>query len=153
MPDAGTASQPGTGNPAPAGRHAPGQDGTPDSGPDSGPAAGTQAAAAECSDPQPAAAGQAAALLGEAASAASGVGLALDGGYLPAALAAADALVAAAAQARRLIKAAAAGRRPRAAGPADPGGALLEAARRALPTIRPATGSRLPVTRCAPGSR
>ena len=73
-------------------------------------------------EPQPAAAGEAAALLRELASAATGAGDALDGGDTAAALAAMDAICAGATQSRRLVKVAAAGRKPRGTGtPGRPG--------------------------------
>ena len=77
-------------------------------------------------DRQPAAAGQAAALLRELASGATGAREALDGGDTAAALAAADAICAAAAQSRRLLKAAAACRKPRGTGTAARPGQLRD---------------------------
>jgi hypothetical protein len=82
----------------------------------------TAAPAPAGGEPQPAAAREAAALLRELASAATGAGDALDGGNTAAALAAMDAICASAAHSRRLVKAAAAGRKPRGTGtPGRPG--------------------------------
>ena len=138
-PEAGTAgSAPGGGGsagetaPVPADSDTPGEaagTGAPDAGtpadtvpPDSPGAGETAAPAPAGSEPQHAAAGEAAALLRELASAASGAGEALDGGDTTAALAVMDAICAGAAQSRRLVKAAAAGRKPRGTGtPGRPG--------------------------------
>jgi hypothetical protein len=138
QPDAGTAGSAPAGDgsagqtaPAPADSGTPGEaadPGAPDASPpaDSVPAdsAGETAAPAPAGgEPQPAAAGEAAALLRELASAATGAGDALDRGDSAAALAVMDGICAGAAQSRRLVKAAAAGRKPRgtAGTPGRPG--------------------------------
>jgi len=97
-------------------------------------------------DRQPAAAGQAAALLRELASGATGAREALDGGDTAAALAAADAICAAAAQSRRLLKAAAACRKPRGTGTAAAPGSCGTSSR---PSSPPAPAPNSPRTRSA----
>jgi hypothetical protein len=118
---AGDGSAGGTA-PAPADSDTPGEaaeDGTADDGADASETAAPDPAGGE---PQPAAAGEAAALLRELALAATGAGEALDGGDTAAALAVMDAICTGATQSRRLVKAAAAGRKPRGTGtPSRPG--------------------------------
>jgi hypothetical protein len=90
--------------------------GAPDGGSAADSASGGETAAPADGEPQPAATGEAAVLLRELASAATGAGEALDGGDTAAAMAVIDAICAGAAQSRRLVKAAATGRKPRGTG-------------------------------------
>jgi hypothetical protein len=103
---------------APADGGTPGQDTAP---PDAGTPAGSAAdtpATEDSGEPQPAAAGEAAAALRHLACAAASAAEVLDGGDTAAALAVMDAIRDSATQARRLPKAAAAGRKPRGTSPA-----------------------------------
>jgi hypothetical protein len=86
----------------------------------------TAAAAPADGEPQPAAAGEAAVLLRELASAATRAREALDGGDTAAALAVMDAICAGAAQSRRLLKAAVTGRKPRGSGTSTRPGQLRD---------------------------
>jgi len=98
--------------------------GAPDAGAADAPATTDSAPAG--GEPQPAAAGEAAALLRDLASAATSAAEALDGGDTAAALAVMDAIRDGAAQARRLLKAAAAVRKPRGTSPAARPGQLRD---------------------------
>jgi hypothetical protein len=112
-----TASAPAdTGAPSSADGDAAPEASIPDGPAAAGPGAGDTAPVPAGGEPQPAAAGEAAVLLRELASAATRAGEALDGGDTAAALAVMDAICAGAAQSRRLLKAAVTGRKPRGTG-------------------------------------